>query len=212
MRPWLAALLLTLPAAAGAIPPRLPPADYCRHDRSFVAFRNGLRTAIARRDAAFILRTATENIRYSNADDGSREGFARFWGLDHPATSRFWGVMAEAMRLGCTPDEGADFIIPAMAQVGDEDDRDDSMMMVAVRPGAALRARPSDSSPVIARLRWDVVTLRDRGARGVWLRATLDDGRRGYIRRNLFRRFDDYSAVFAQREGRWRMISFSGIE
>jgi hypothetical protein len=116
------------------------------------------------------------------------------------------------MRLGCTPDEGPDFVIPAMAQVGDEDDRDDSMMMVAVRPGAALRARPSDSSRIIARLRWDVVTLRDGGTRDAWLRATLDDGRRGYIRRDLFRRFDDYSAVFAQQDGRWRMISFSGIE
>jgi hypothetical protein len=203
--------LLAVPAAVCAAPSRLPPRDYCTHDRSFVAFRVALRSAIARRDAAFILRTATEDIRYSYGDSGSREGFARAWGLDHPATSRLWGEMAEALRLGCTPDEGPNFVIPAMAQVGDEDtDTDYATLMVAVQPGAALRAGPSDSSRLIARLRWDVITLEDRNSRATWARARLADGRRGFIRRALFRGFSDYSAVFARQDGRWRMISFVG--
>src|SRR5437868_841885 len=91
-------MLLAVSAAASGVPPRMPPRDYCTHDRSFVAFRAALRTAVARRDAAFILRTATEDIRYSYGDGGSREGFARAWGLDHPASSGLWVELAEALR------------------------------------------------------------------------------------------------------------------
>ena len=211
IRSLFAAMLLAVSGAASGVPPRMPPRDYCTHDRSFVAFRAALRTAVARRDAAFILRTATEDIRYSYGDDGSREGFARAWGLDRPATSRLWAEMAEALRLGCTPDEGPEFIIPAMAQVGDEDtDTDYSLLLVAVRPGAALRAGPSDRSRLIAALRWDVVTIEDRNGEGAWVRVALRDGRRGYVRRALFRSFGGYSAAFQKREGRWRMISFIG--
>jgi hypothetical protein len=56
--------------------------------------------------------------------------------------------MAEALRLGCTPDEGPDFVIPAMAQVGDEDtDTDYATLMDA----AAISAgRFSAASPTIA--------------------------------------------------------------
>ena len=207
-------LLLALPllaaaAPARAIPPRMPPTDHCAQDRSFVAFRNSLEAAIARRDAAFILAIADEDIDYSfGGDPRGRAAFARAWGLDHPATSRFWRELAAALRLGCAHDEANEFVVPSMSQIGDEDmDVSYSDYMVAVGPGAALRAGPSDSSRLIARLRWDVVAI-GQAAHGAWVRATLADGRRGYVRRALMRGFDDTRAIFVKRDGRWRMSAF----
>jgi hypothetical protein len=188
----------------------MPPTDYCARDRSFVAFRNALRAAIARHDAAFILSIAADNIEYSfGGDPPGRAGFARAWGLAHPATSRLWRELRAALQLGCSRDEGNEFWAPSMSLIGDEDmDTDYSTLMVAVGAGAALRAGPSEASPLIARLRWDVVTLEGGERRAAWLRATLADGRRGYIQRTLFRGFDDTRAVFAKQHGRWRMTAF----
>jgi hypothetical protein len=201
--------LLAMPAVASAVPRRAPPTDYCAQDHSFVVFRNALNRAIARRDAAFILSIAAENIQYSFGDTPGRAGFARAWGLAHPATSPLWRELGAALRLGCARDEGGDFWAPSMSLVGDEDmDTDYSTLMVAVAPGAALRAGPSEASPLIARLSWDVVTLEGDERQASWLRAALADGRRGYIRRALFRGFDESRAVFTKRHGRWRMAAF----
>lgn len=178
-------------------------------DASFAAFRNALTRAVARRDAAFILRIATDDIRYSYGDSGGRDGFAEYWGLARPATSRLWGELGEALRLGCTFDEGLNVVMPSMNQVGDEDmDTDYQALLVAVRPGAALRAGPSDRSRILARLRWNVVTLEDRDSHRPWERVRLADGRRGYIRRSLFRGFSETSAYFVKQDGRWRMAAF----
>ena len=201
--------LLAVATCAGAVPPLMPPTNHCMRDASFAAFRTALTRAVSRRDAAFILRIATDDIRYSFGDSGSRAGFAEYWGLNRPATSRLWAELGEALRLGCTYDEGLNVVMPAMNQVGDEDmDTDYQALLVAVRPGAALRAGPSDRSRILARLRWNVVTLEDRDGHRAWERARLADGRRGYIRRSLFRGFSDSSAYFVKQGGRWRMAAF----
>ena len=198
-----------MPAVAAAVPPRVPPTDSCAQDRSFAAFRSALQAAIARRDAAFILNVASDDIQYSFGDSPGRAGFARAWGLARPATSQLWRELGAALRLGCARDEAGAFWAPSMSLIGDEDmDTDYMRLMVAVGPGAALRAGPSEASALVARLRWDVVTLDDEDGRGAWARATLADGRRGYIRHALFRAFGDYRAVFERRRGRWRMTAF----
>jgi hypothetical protein len=96
-----------------------------------------------------------------------------------------------------------------MSVIGNEDLGENyTLLMVAVAPGATLRAGPSDASRLIARLRWDVVRLDERDREGRWIPATLLDGRRGYIRQALFRGFGDYRAIFNKRQGRWRMTAF----
>jgi hypothetical protein len=119
-----------------------------------------------------------------------------------------WRELGAALRLGCARDEGGEFWAPSMSLIGDEHmDEDYTTLMVAVAPGAALRAGPSQAARVIAPLRWDLVRIEGEG-RGPWLRAALMDGRRGYIRRALFRGFGDYRVTFAKRDGRWRMTAF----
>lgn len=209
---FVAALLAMSASAAAAqpMPTRMPPTDHCTQDRSFVAFRNALNAAIARRDAAFILSIAADDIEYSfGGDPPGRAGFARAWGLAHPRTSHLWRELGAALRLGCTRDEGDELWVPSMSLVGNEHlDVDYTILMVAVAPGATLRAGPSEASRLIARLRWDIVTVEGDDGRSAWIRATLADGRRGYVRRSLFRSFGDYRAVFQKQHGRWRMTAF----
>jgi hypothetical protein len=202
--------LLAMLAPASALPSRMPPTDHCARDRGFVVFRNALRAAVARHDAAFVLSVAADNIEYSfGGDPPGRAGFARAWGLAHPATSPLWRELGAALRLGCAHDEAGELWVPSMSLIGDEDMSEDyTRLMVAVGPGAALRAGSFDTSPLVAPLHWDVVTLEGDERRATWLRATLADGRRGYIRRALFRGFDESRAVFAKRHGRWRMTAF----
>jgi hypothetical protein len=208
-RKLLIAPLLALAAPAAAVPPLMPPTDSCARDRSFVAFRSALRAAVARHDAAFVLSIAADDIEYSfGGDPPGRAGFARAWGLAHPATSPLWRELGAALRLGCARDEAGEYWAPSMSLIGDENmDADYTTLMVAVEPGAALRGGPSEASPLIARLRWDVVTLEGDHGEALWVRATLADGRRGYIRRALFRGFGDTRAVFAKSHGRWRMTA-----
>lgn len=209
IRYLVAALALVAPAAAAALPPRVPPTDSCARDRSFVAFRNALLAAIARRDAAFILAAATDDIQYSFGDNPGRAGFARAWGLSRPATSALWRELGAALRLGCARDEAGEFWAPSMSLVGDEDLGEDFYASaVAVGPGAALHAGPSDTSRAIAPLRWHVVTAQHDDGESAWVRVRLTDGREGYVRRALIRGFGDYRAVFAKRGGRWRMTAF----
>ena len=208
LRYLVAAFALAAPAAS-ALPPRVPPTDSCARDRSFVAFRNALLAAIARKDAAFILAAATDDIQFSFGDDPGRAGFARAWGLNRPATSALWRELSAALRLGCARDEAGEFWAPSMSLVGDENMGEDFYAAaVAVGPGAALHSGPSDASRTIAPLRWHVVTAQHDDGESRWVRVSLVDGREGYVRRALIRSFGDYRAVFAKRGGRWRLTAF----
>jgi hypothetical protein len=211
VRGLLVALLLALPAATAAqLPPRMPPTDHCAQDRSFAAFRRALLAAIARRDVAFLRRIAADDIDYSfGGDPRGWAGFARAWDLAHPARSPLWRELGAALRLGCARDEGNEFVVPSMSLIGDEHmDEDYTRYLVAVRPGAALHAGPAEASRVIAPLHWDVVGIGADPGRGPWIAATLADGRRGYVRRALFRGFLDARAIFVKRAGSWQMTAF----
>ena len=211
MRPLLAALLIAAPVGASAQPRRVPPVDQCASDRSFVAFRSGLNAAIARRDAATILSIVSDDISYSFGDAPGRAGFAEAWRLDRPAASPLWRELGAALRLGCARDREGALWAPSMS-MPNEDDPDDATyggIVVAVAPGAALRAAPSDRARIVAPLRYDVLVLPpDDDGRGAWVRAEMDERRRGWIRRSQVRAFTDYRAVFEKRGGRWRMTAF----
>jgi hypothetical protein len=189
---------------------RLPPVDTCASDIGFAAFRAALNRAIARRDAAFILSAASDDISWSFGDEPGRAGFARAWGLSRPASSRLWRELAEALRLGCRRADDGSLWAPAMSLNEEDADMDAfENAVVAVTPGAVLRARPADNARPVAALRWDVLTLADGDdGTSAWARASLEDGRSGWVRRSQVRSFGDYRAVFERRGGRWRMTAF----
>jgi hypothetical protein len=208
MRYFLPALLLVATPAA-ALPPRLPPVDRCASAPGFATFRARLQAAIARRDAAFLLSIASDDISFSFGDDPGKAGFVRAWDLAHPARSRLWRVLGETLRLGCGHADDGTLWSPAMALVEGDDEDAGIGRAVAVGPGAVLRAAPSDRGRIVSPLSFDVLTLPAGDAgEGAWVRVATADGRRGWVRRASIRGFGDYRAVFERRGGRWRMIAF----
>lgn len=220
MRPLIIlALALAAPAAGMAQLRRLPPVDRCASDPSFVRFRSQLVAAIARRDAAFLLAAASDDIASDaginprTGRDGGKSGFARYWGLDRPERSHIWRELGAALRLGCARARDGTLWVPSMSL--DEDAPDDAThggQAVAVSPGAALRAAPSERARVVASLRWDIVVLMpDDDGRGAWARVQMS-GRRGqvegFVRRRQIRMLADRTAYFQRRQGRWRLVGF----
>jgi hypothetical protein len=205
-----ACALLAGPVAAVAQNRRVPPVDRCASNPSFVAFRTRLRAAIARRDGAWLLSNTAPNIEYSFGDSPGRAGFTRAWGLNRPATSRIWRELGETLRLGCDRAEDGEYWAPSLSlQQNDMDEGEGPPTWLAVGPNAVLHEEPSDSSPVVARLEWDILTPRDGDeGRGAWVAFNLGDGTRGFVRRSLVRSQSDYRATFARRHGRWLMTGF----
>ena len=193
---------MLLLAIAAAI---LPPVDRCRSDPSFVRFRAELLRTIARRDGDALLAVVADDIHASLGGHVGNADFIELWGLKQPRTSKVWKELGNALGLGCTMTAGIATAPSFEDQLGD--DRDPFETLIAL-PGSALRRNPDDRSPAIARLRWDVLTIRTAWDGGPWVAVRLDDGRRGFVRRTLVRSPIDYRAWFHKRGGRWQMAGF----
>lgn len=206
MAAWFLFLMLIAAPLAGATG-GVPPTDECASDPSFVAFRDELRAAIARRDAAHILSIVDDDIQISFGDYRGRADFVAMWELDRPQSSRLWRELSEVLRLGCGATEDGNFVSPSLGtQLAPEEDPFD--VVVAVQPDAVLRATADEQSRIVAPLSWDVLTLRSDDGGDEWLPARMRDGRDGFVHRRHVRSPLDYRAVFAKIGGRWRMTVF----
>jgi hypothetical protein len=196
----LAFLLLT---ATGPAPVRLLPIDQCRADASFNGFRADLAQAIESKDKQRLLSLVADDIMIDFGGGHGRSAFADKWQLERPAESLLWAEIGEILRLGCTI-EGDTAAAPSLMHQLPAD-RDAFTTLLAVNPGSALHEAPRDDSAMIRRLDWDLLTLADKGGAEGWFPVRLDDGRTGYVRQEHVRSPIDYRAVFARRDGRWRM-------
>ncbi|MGZ8361045.1 MAG: hypothetical protein ACXWUX_11050 [Allosphingosinicella sp.] len=201
-----AVLAVSLLAAPAAAPDRRAPIDTCASDASFVAFRDNLRGAIARRDRAALLAVVTDATIVDYGGGVGRADFVSAWRLDDPANSPVWRELEDALGLGCARDEDGSFWAPSIAiQLADQDDLFSAMI---ARPGAVLRAEADAASAAVAGLEWDVLTLQSDDGSDDWLPVTLVDGRSGFVRREQVRALLDYRAVFERIDGRWVMSAF----
>ena len=203
MAAWFLPLLL-LAAAGGEA---MPPVDSCAADPSFVQFRERLRQAIAERDTRHLLAIVADDIRTTFGDSGGRDEFVARWDLGGPGVSPVWEELGEALRLGCAPAEDGSLWAPSLgSQLGEEEDP--FSVVVAVRPGAVLRAAPDPAAAALAPLQWDVLTVEADDGADEWLPVTMRDGRAGFVHSGDVRSPLDYRAGFEKRGGSWRMIVF----
>ncbi len=203
----IAALFLSLLAAApaSATVDRRPPVDRCASAPGFADFRTSLREAASRRDAAFIRSVLVDDILVNFGGDSGRESFVREWRLGEP-DSPFWAELEALLTLGCAPIE-QELVSPSMvAQLDDQGDP--SSAVIAVRPGAVMRARPDEAADVVAALEWDVLSWRSEQVPEDWMAVALADGRQGYVRRADTRSPLNYRAYFRRIGGQWRITAF----
>jgi hypothetical protein len=196
-------LLLTAPPPAPTTPARLPPVDRCAADDSFSRFRAELKNAVGGKDREHLLGLLADDIMVDFGGGHGRAAFIDHWKLGQPGESRLWAELAEILRLGCTIQGDTASSPSLLGQLSPE--RDAFMTLLAVKPGAALRAGPSDDSPVIRRLDWDLLTVEPKGAVEGWFPIELGDRGTGFVRWEHVRSPVDYRAVFSRQNGEWRM-------
>lgn len=199
----LATALATQPAA---VVDRRPPVDQCARDRSFVAFRNGLLSAIRRRDRRHILSVLAPDVGVSLGGAHGEADFISQWHLDRP-DSLLWESLEAALALGCARLDNGELVAPALvAQLDNQEDV--SSAVVAIRTGAPVLARPDEAGEAIATLAWDVLRLRSVEVPEGWYAVTLASGRDGFVRHADVRSPLDYRIYFRKQGGRWRITAF----
>lgn len=203
----LLAMLLLVPATSADGRIRIAPEDECVADVDFAAFRSELLDAIEERDPETLLALMSDDVTVSFGGERGRDDFARIWGLDRPDESEVWDQLADALALGCAMDgtmaAAPRFVSRLPEGAGAYD------TLIAVDPGAVLRAEPRADAEAVTGLDWDLMWA---GAwdetLGDWLAVSLPDGRRGYVHAAQVRSPVDYRAFFEKDGDEWRITGF----
>jgi hypothetical protein len=204
----LAALL-----AGGAAAAQLRPRDDAPKDPSFLTFRRKLLEAVRKRDRAFVRKILDHKIRVSFGEGGGKEEFARQWKLAS-GTSPLWKTLFEVLSLGGTfSGQGKDRLFAAPYTYSAFPESLDAFQhFCVIAPNVPLRAKPGEQERVVARLNYDIVRQvapprSTKPTSSGWVYVATAAGKRGYIARRYVRSPIDYRALFARRNGEWRMTA-----
>lgn len=197
----------TPPAAtstAGAVNgPKLMPVDDAPQDAALVAYRNQLLEAVRRNDAAGVVALVDPKIRTSFGDGGGAAEFRK-------AISRE-EVMADLEFVlshgGRFQGEGDSRSFWAPYVYGAWPEEHDAFQSLAVIDGnVPLRESKDPSSPVVATLAYDIVTL--VMSEGELRQVKTGDGKIGWVDARHVRSPIGYRAGFNKVQGQWKMNAF----
>jgi hypothetical protein len=210
--PLLLLALLAAPAA-GQIA-SLPPRDDGASDPSFFTFRARLLEALAARDAEAVLAAFAPDARLSFGDGpGGPAGVRAVWLGDRPPGERdLWTTLARVVAMGSVRNRDGLLTAPYTYD-GPPDDLDPFSHGTVVGDEVNVRAAPSPSAEVLARLSYVVVPVvewgySEREGERLWHRIRLADGREGYVAGDFLWSPVDYRVGFENREGRWQIVFF----
>jgi hypothetical protein len=203
------ALLLAIVLAAPAQARALPPHDECTNDPEFVRFRQQLVDVTIRHDAPGLLALVADDIEFNHDGvdgDPGRAGFSRAWGLGDADRSSLWDALVRVLAAGCARDGEVVAsphlflrfpaeLDPWTAGVGGPDAR----LYVEEKTTAARVIIP-----------WEILEEASLNSETGWVRVSLSDGRRGFLRREDLWSPIDYRAIFERRGGVWRLVAFLG--
>lgn len=185
----------------------LKPEDEGMRSPDFVAFRTGLRQAIARRDVPALLRVVHPNIKNTFGDDNGIDAFKRRWRLDR-ADSKVWSELGAVLALGGSFQDPDQFVAPYVYSKWPEAlDAFDHVALVG--SNVRVREAPGTNARILAMLSHAILRLKGPGSTSEsWTAVVLPDGRAGYVASRLVRSPIGYRAFFARTEGRWLMTMF----
>jgi hypothetical protein len=202
----LLALLLAANGPATALPSRLLPIDQCTADRSFAAFRRGLKTAVAKRDRNRLLALMAPDVLVDFGGAKGREEFAKAWEFDPREPDNIWSQLERMLKLGCARSDSAR-IIPSLG-VQFEGARDEDLVdSRLILPGAKLYREIGVESASPKTLPWTLAKATDTA--GDFLTGVkLPDGREGFIPDGDLYEPLGYRMMVERRSGRWLITAF----
>ena len=200
------------PAASPACAP-FPFVDEGPRRPDFVAFRNWLLDAVARRDVDAVVGIAVPDIALSfGAIDASGRDVlrAQLADKDHHR----WDGLRDLLLLGGTFGSPDDFTAPYVYAKWDYS-RDAFEEQAIVASGVRLRAAPRADAPVIGSLSYCIVSVPSSKqphdeAWNTWRAVTLDGDHLAFVASRYLRRANDLRAGFQFKDGRWHMTFFIG--
>ena len=179
--------------------PRLPFRDEGATRPDFLAFRESLMRAIARKDREAVLRVAHPDISISF--DG---GIAALKNLIESPEQDFWGEFGRVLSMGGT------FVADGFAApyvYSTWPDEFDSYGCSAITASAVrLRDRPDSGGAILAQLDFDIVEeLHDGPDTPGWTRVRTVTGITGFVASQFVRSPIAYRAGFVLDNGAWRL-------
>src|SRR5690606_29358006 len=167
------------PLAKGKWAPR----DTCTEVEGSAEFRQRLAAAVHARDDDALVALAAEDIRLDFGDGGGKEELrAR---LDDLA-SNLWEELRTLMSLGCSANAQGGITIPWYFDQ-DLGNADPFQTMIVTGENIPVHERALATSPRVASISWDLVTLAGPLTDGRYQRVELADGTIGYIARSQLR-------------------------
>ncbi len=190
----------TAPAVNG---PKLMPVDQASQDAQLVAYRNELLDAVRRRDAKAVVALADPNIRTSFGGDGGADAFRKALGRE--------GTMEDLELVlshgGSFQGEGESrsFWAPYVYSAWPEQ-HDAFESLAVIDDNVPLRETKEASSPVVATLAYDIVTVVI--TEGELRQVKTADGKVGWVDGKHVRSPVGYRAGFNKVGGKWKMNAF----
>ncbi len=202
--------MLTLVAemAPAQTPRKLPPVDEAAKDSSFFLFRSRLMEALIARDASQLIGFLSPKIQNNFGGDGGIVEFKDQWKPDDKA-SALWTELGHVLSLGGTFFRDGSFASPYYYSTWPED-ADPFEFVTIVGENVRVREKPDAGSAVIARLSFEMVLVEEQqdGSPDEWTKIKLPDGRKGFVASRFTGSGVGYRAVFAKKNGEWRMTAF----
>jgi len=180
------------------------PQDTCATVKGAAEFRDSLRAAIEARDADALVALAAEDIRLDfGGGAGKQELRAR---LGDEALG-LWEELRTLLSLGCSANKQGGITIPWYfdQELGSADPFE---AMIVTGEGVPVFDRADATSPPIASVSWDLVTLAAPMTEEAYQQVELSDGTTGFVATDRLRSVIDYRLIASSRNGRWRITSF----
>jgi hypothetical protein len=187
------------------------PVDEGTADPSFDRFRGELLRAVERRDTTALMAVVASDIRNTFGDDNGQQAFRRMWRIDR-ADSELWSTLERVLRNGGAFRVAGDdslFMAPYVYAAW-PDDFDAFQHVATLRADAIVRDAPDSAATALGVLPHRIVAIGwppTRSASEAWTEIVLSDGRRGWVANEDVYSPVGYRAIFARRDGAWRMIT-----
>ncbi len=193
------------PTAKGPLAPR----DECAPREGYPAFHAALTAAVARKDAAALAALADPGVRLDFGGGGGRETLVKRLG-DPAVGPDLWRELAKITAWGCASAYPGTATYPwFFAHLPDLDDPYSARIVIG--EGAALRKGPLETTALIRKLDWELVTLVPGEARSTNPHAEVvarADKADGYVRRGVLRPLNGFRLLAQKTAQGWRMMAF----
>jgi len=204
-----------------AAPEKLMPVDEAQRDPSLNAFRGSLLAVARRENASQLAALAAENVMFEEDELTPAAFAARIAALPTDERAKFWQELRDDVTFGMAYERGFEvptLLAPYVSVLLRERAESDPEVMAITGRAVAVHERSQMSSPIIARLDYDIVHQGPDGLLPVepgefegmyeWVHILMDDGRAGWVVSKYVYSVGEPRFAFRKTRGIWKLIGY----